>query len=117
MAALRAELVAFEPERLEAEAAARLAEELAVLENACGAARVRAAARASEGRTHRERGFADVAEWMANATGSTTRMARQQLDVISALEHCPDTRDALCNGEVSLAQADEIVHTVAEVPD
>jgi hypothetical protein len=113
---LRSALAALEPDTFSVENAAELAEELAGLENACGAARVRLAARASLGGAHRARGFADVADWMANSAGGTRREARRALDVGAAVECCPDTRDALRTGEVSLEQADEIVRTVAQVP-
>ena len=115
-AALRRELAELEPGAFTSQDAVVLAEELAVTENACGAAKVRMARRAAECGEHRRHGFADPSDWVATATGATIREARRQLDVIDTLEQCPDTRDALVNGQVSLAQAGEIARTETEVP-
>jgi len=68
-------LVSFEPEACSAEDCANLAEKLAALEKVSAAARVRAAARAGACGAHRERGFADVSDWMARATGAAPRYA------------------------------------------
>jgi len=67
---LRAALVAFRSESVPAEVCAVLVEELAATEKASAAARVRAAVRAGEAGMHRERGFADVSDWLARATGA-----------------------------------------------
>jgi hypothetical protein len=69
---LRAALVDFEPGEFSGEDCAVLVEELATTEKVCGFARVRAAARAGACGVHKERGFADVSDWMARASGSTT---------------------------------------------
>lgn len=79
-------------------------------------ARARAAVRAAECGAHRDHGFADPSEWLAREAGTTARSARGELDTVKALELCPDTRDALTSGNVSLAQAGEIARTVAKVP-
>ncbi len=113
---LRRELAELEPGAFSSQDAIVLAEELAVTENACGVAKVRMASRAAECGEHRRHGFADASDWVAAAAGTTIREARRQLEVIDAVEHCPDTRDALVNGEVSLAQAGEIARTETEVP-
>ncbi len=62
---LRVALVAFRPETVSAQDCAVLVEELAATEKASAAARVRAAVRAGEVGVHRERGFADVSDWLA----------------------------------------------------
>jgi hypothetical protein len=113
---LRSSLAVLEPSSFSVDRAAELVEALAALENACGAARVRLAAWAAAGGAHRDRGFAAVSEWLANAGGGSVRDARRDLETMSSVDECPDTRRALANGEVSLAQTDEIVRTVAEVP-
>ena len=69
---LRVALVDFEPGEFSGEDCAVLVEELATTEKVCGFARVRAAARAGACGVHKERGFADVSDWMARASGSTT---------------------------------------------
>src|SRR5256885_14647209 len=93
--ALRAALVAFDPEQCAGAACAVLVEELATTEKASAAARVRAAARAGAAGVHRERGFADVSDWMARATGSSTSSAKLALDTVAALDRQPDLKAAL----------------------
>jgi hypothetical protein len=111
------ELAGFEPGEFDGSQCARLVERFGRAEKALAAARVRAAVRAAEAGAHREQGFGDAAEWMARAAGMTGRAARVELDTSRALKGCPGTREALVAGRVSLAQAAEIVRTVAEVPD
>lgn len=88
---------------------AEISEDLAATEKACAAARVRYAARATECGEHRKRGFADAHDWMARSAGSSAGEAREELATVSAMGQCPATRDAVLAGEVSLAQAAEIV--------
>ncbi len=114
--ALRAALVAFMPDAHTAEDCAVLVEELATTEKVCVAARVRAAARAGASGMHRERGFADVSDWMARAVGSSTGSAKAALDTAAALEQQPAAKAALAAGELSLAQAQELVKTEAACP-
>src|SRR5437764_9644773 len=78
--ALRAALAGFDPEGLSGVDCATLVEELAATEKMCAVARVRAAARAGECGAHRERGFGDVSDWMARATGSTAGSAKAALE-------------------------------------
>jgi hypothetical protein len=113
---LRAALVHFKADVLSGEACADLAEELATTEKVCAAARVRAAARAGACGVHKERGFADVSDWMARASGSTAGSAKAALGTAAALESQPETKAAVEAGELSLAQARELVRTEAECP-
>jgi Domain of unknown function (DUF222)/HNH endonuclease len=113
---LRTALVAFEPEFVSGDDCAVLAEELATTEKVCAAARVRAAARAGACGAHKERGFADVSDWMARASGSTAGSAKAALDTAAALDRQPDVGAAVKSGELSLAQARELVRTEAECP-
>jgi len=113
---LRATLAGFQPEQESGDDCAVLVEELATLEKVCAAARVRAAAHAGACGMHRERGFADVSDWMARASGSTASSAKAALDTAAALEEHPEARAALESGELSLAQARELVRTEAECP-
>jgi hypothetical protein len=112
----RANLVGFQPEEHSGEDCAVLVEELSTLEKVCAAARVRAAARAGWCGVHKERGFADVSDWLARASGSTAGSARAALDTAAALEEHPDAKAALEAGELSLAQARELVRTEGECP-
>src|SRR5581483_2906629 len=104
--ALRAALVAFRPESVSAEECAVLVEELASAEKASAAARLRATVRAGAAGAHRERGFADVSDWLARAAGSSTASAKAALDTAAALEA----------GELSLAQAQELAKAAAACP-
>ena len=113
---LRAALVSFQPEAHSGEDCASLVEELAAMEKVSAAARVRAAARAGSCGAHRERGFADVSDWMARASGSTAGAAKAMLETAAALETQPDAKAALDTGELSFAQARELVRTEAAVP-
>jgi hypothetical protein len=113
---LRAALVSFQPEVYSGDDCAVLVEELAAVEKISAAARVRAAARAGECGAHRERGFADVSDWMARATGSTAGSAKTALETAAALDSQPEAKAALEAGELSFAQARELVKTEAAVP-
>jgi hypothetical protein len=112
----RAALVDFQPDEFSANDCAVLAEELATTEKVCAAARVRAAARAGACGVHKERGFPDVSDWMARASGSTAASAKAALETAAALDAHPETKAALEAGELSLAQARELVRTEADCP-
>ncbi len=114
--ALRASLARFDPKRCTGEDAAAFAEELAATEKACAAARALAAARAVECGAHRQKGFADAADWLARTTGTSTVEAKTELETARALAEMPDTRAAVTAGELSLAQATELARTEAECP-
>jgi hypothetical protein len=113
---LREALAGFDPAVVSGAHCAAVAEALARTEKACRAARALAAARAAAGRAHRERGFADAADWLAALSGGTRAEARSALDTAEALESCPQTQAAARAGEVSLAQAAEIARAETEVP-
>jgi hypothetical protein len=91
-------------------------QELAAVEKISAAARVRAAARAGSCGAHQERGYADVSDWMAWATGSTAGSAKAALETAAALDSQPEVKAALHAGELSFAQARELVKTEAAVP-
>ncbi|MGH9038143.1 MAG: DUF222 domain-containing protein [Acidimicrobiia bacterium] len=114
--ALRAALVAFDARLYAGEDAAVVAEELAATVKACAAAQVLATARAAACGAHRQKGFADAADWLARAAGTSTGEARTQLETALALGEMPDTRAAVTAGELSLAQASEVVKTEAACP-
>ena len=114
--AFRAAVVVFEPGVYSGEDCAVLVEELATAENACRAARVRAAARAGACGAHRERGFADVSDWLARVSGSSSGSAKAALDATAALQEHPELKAALEAGELSMAQAQELAKTEASCP-
>jgi len=113
---LRAALVSFDPGVYSGEECALLVEELAALEKVSMPARARAATRAGEAGAHRERGFADVSDWLARASGSSTSSAKAALDTAAALEQLPEVKAAVETGELSLAQARELVTVEAACP-
>ncbi len=115
-ALLREALAGLEPGLFSAADCARLAEEMAVTEKACAAARLLCSARAVRAGAHKERGFSDGAAWMARQIGNTGQAARRELMTASSLDECPETRAALLAGEVSLEQAGEIARSREEDP-
>lgn len=114
--ALRAALVEFDPALYSGEDCAVLVEELATTEKVCVAARLRAAIRAGACGAHRERGFADVSDWLGRATGSSSASAKAALDAVAALDGQREVKAALEAGELSIAQADELVKTEGICP-
>ncbi len=112
--AFREALAEFNAGLLSGAECARLAEELAAVENACAAARLFASVRAVDCGAHHQRGFRDGAGWVARHTGATVAQARHTLETASGLADCPDTKAALVAGEVSVAQAAEITRAEAE---
>jgi hypothetical protein len=115
-AQLRAALVAFDPGALSGADCASLVEDLALTRKVSVAAEARAAARVASCGAHRDRGFVDPADWWARTSGTTSGETRAALDTIVAVEQCPDTRDALVAGELSLAQAREVARVEVECP-
>lgn len=105
---LRAAIAALDPDVVGGDECRRLASELATVEKACAAARVRVAARAAACGAHRRAGFADPADWLAREAGTTIAEAKTALDTAALLQSLPATAGALAAGELSLAQAAEI---------
>jgi hypothetical protein len=115
--ALCAELSVFEPALRSGADCADLAERLARGAKSCAAASARAAARAVDCGAHRSRDDATAPEWLARVSGSSSGSARAALNTVVLLEGCPATRAALTAGEVSLAQAAEIVAIPEHEPE
>jgi Domain of unknown function (DUF222)/HNH endonuclease len=113
--ALRAALAGFEPDEFPGADCAHLAEELAVTEKACASARLLTMARAAKAGGYKERGFKDGVAWLARQSGTTGAQAREALETAQRLDDCPDTKQALLAGEISLAQATEITKAESEV--
>jgi hypothetical protein len=114
--ALRAALVSFEPALHSGTDCATFVEELAATEKACAAARARAAARVAECGVHKDRGFGDATEWLARTAGTSAPEAKRAMETAAGLEALPDVAGALVAGELSLAQAHELVAAEAECP-
>jgi 5-methylcytosine-specific restriction endonuclease McrA len=115
-AALRVALAAFDPNLLTGSDCARVAEELAVTEKACSSVRLLTAARAVSAGAHRSAGFKDGAGWLARQSGVSAQQAKRDLQTADQLEGCPETRDALLSGQISMAQAAEITQAEADTP-
>jgi hypothetical protein len=113
--ALRETLAGFEPGLYSGADCATVAEALAVTEKACATVRLLALARATQAGAHKERGFKDGAAWLARQSGTTGSQARQALETAQRLEECPDTKEALLAGQISLAQAAEITKAESEL--
>ena len=108
-AQLRGELSASDPALSAGDVCADIVEDLAATEKAVAAARLRYAVRAVECGEHRKRGHAGPAEWVSRSAGSSVGEARADLATTAALDECPATREAVDAGELSLAQAAEVV--------
>lgn len=113
---LRSELVRFDPALFSGQDCRALAEELARTEKSCAAARARAAARVAECGSFREGGFDDAADWLSRKTGSSRGDANAAIKTAEAAEKLPATKEALLNGQLSLAQANEITKTEEQCP-
>ena len=112
----RVALGAFDPALLSDDDAATVAEALTATEKACAAARSRAALRAADCGIHRRKGFAAAHEWLGQLCGSSPGEARAALEAAGAVERCPQTKEALLEGKLSLAQAGVIVRTEETCP-
>ncbi|MBV8304342.1 MAG: DUF222 domain-containing protein, partial [Acidimicrobiia bacterium] len=113
---LREELAAFEPALFSGTECAFLVTVFAAAEKACAGAKARAAARAVATGAHRDMGFADPEDWLARASGSSSHQARTDLKTAERLEDCPATKAAVVDGQLSMAEAEEITRTEAECP-
>jgi hypothetical protein len=96
---LRKALGGFEPGLYSGEDCAALVEELAATEKACAGARARAALRAAGCGAHRDKGFADGADWLARASGTSSVEARAAMETAKAVEDMPHTRAAMEEGD------------------
>ena len=76
----------------------------------------RAAARAVACGAHKDRGYADGADWLAQATGTWRAEARAELGTALALADMPATAGALSRGELSLQEAAEVAKGEADRP-
>src|SRR5881394_3455415 len=112
----RSVLASLDLELLSADDCAALVEGLARLGKACDAARGRLAARAKAGGAHVRRGFGDPHEWLGVVSGTSAVDARRVLDTAGAVGGCPETERAWRAGQLSVAQATEVVKTEAVRP-
>jgi 5-methylcytosine-specific restriction endonuclease McrA len=111
---LRLLLAGFDPGVYSGDDCVRLVEGFAATEKACAGARMLAANRAVECRSHEKKGFADGANWLARQSGITPGEAKRTLKTAGKMGE--RTKDALLEGKLSLDQAEEITNTADEVP-
>ncbi len=115
---LREILERFDPTLLSGLDNASVVQALALTtEKACAAARARAAARAIGQGAHSVAGFASGTDWLARQMGSTNGEARLAIETATAIESCPEAKQALAAGELSLAQAHEIATSQLQMAD
>jgi hypothetical protein len=105
----RVALTSFDPALSSGRDCATLAEMLARTAKACAAASARAAARAADCGVHKEMPDASAAEWLARVSGGSAAAARDAMEAAREIDAHPATRDALAAGEVSSAQASQIM--------
>ena len=106
---LRGVLGSSDPALSPGDVCADIAEDLAATEKAVAAARLRYAVRAVECGEHRKRGLRGSGR--VGVTSQGPRLVKRALisTTTAALDECPATKDAVDAGELSLAQAAEVV--------
>ena len=104
------------PEVFSGEECAVVAELLADAAKRCAARTAVFAARAADCQAYKGRGYSNARVWLADKAGMSWGQAGAALDTAGRLDSCPETKEALLAGEVSLAQADEITRTATVAP-
>ena len=107
----RQELSELEVDVLSADQCAALVVDLSKLIKAGEAKRAQLAARAEAGYAHRQLGYTNAADWLAETAGTSTGEARKAIETAIDAAQCPATEEAWCNGELSTVQAAEITET------
>jgi hypothetical protein len=106
----------FDPATVSGVDARRLAELLARGERICSAGKMLAARRVDECATWTGGGVRSSEEWLAAVSGTTVGAAVAQLDTAERLATQPAVEQAVKSGEVSAAQAAEIVQAAMVDP-
>jgi len=112
----RQELSELEVDVLSADQCAALVVDLSKLIKAGEAKRAQLAARAEAGYAHRQLGYTNAADWLAEAAGTSTGEARKAIETAIDAAQCPATEQAWRNGELSTVQAAEITETEKAQP-
>lgn len=112
----RAALQRLDVDAWSGEECAALVQALTRTRKASEAAEARAARRVSATGAYRVRGFPAATDWLAVISGDSFRDVKLQLSTSAAIEDFPETRAAVDAGDITLAQADEIVRTEEQVP-
>ena len=114
MEQLRSLLTGFDAGVYTGDDCVRLVEGFTATEKVCAGARMIAAARAVQCKSHEQKGFNDGADWLAHQSGTTPGEAKRNLKTAGKLGE--KTKDALLAGKLSLDQAEEITNTAEDVP-
>ena len=97
-----------DPATVTGEQASLVLERFVKLDRAVAAGRLAFAGRAAECMAWREEGHRSAADWLAQKTKTSVGEAISTLETARSLPALPATRDALCNGALSVGQAREI---------
>jgi hypothetical protein len=103
-------------ERLGAEDAVSLLNELGRIENTCASARVLLSRRIAESTLWQDKGERSAAHFVARATRTTVAKAVETLETAKHLEELPSTAEAFQKGRVSETQAKEIASAASMNP-
>jgi Domain of unknown function (DUF222)/HNH endonuclease len=103
-------------ERLGAEDAVSLLNELGRIENTCASARVLLSRRIAESTLWQDKGERSAAHFVARATRTTVAKAVETLETAKHLEELPSTTEAFQEGRVSETQAKEIASAASMNP-
>jgi hypothetical protein len=107
----------FDPQMVSAREAAELVDILSTIDHLAAAGLAQAGNRVAGTDLWRRDGATSAAAWLAQRTGTTTGEAVGLLKVGRAVEHAPDTLDALRKGAVSTSQAGPIAEVEKVAPD
>jgi hypothetical protein len=116
VASIRRVAHALEPSCMTLEDAVTLLEDVLDGEKLLGGMKTRLVKRLEECRVGARDGHASTAEWLAQRSGTSVGRARDAVDTASRLRECPQTEQALRDGEISTDQASEISAGAAADP-
>src|SRR5438445_12964139 len=110
----RQELSELEVDVLSADQCAALVVDLSKLIKAGEAKRAQLAARAEAGYAHRQLGYTNAADWLAEAAGTSTGEARKAIETAIDAAQCPATEQAGRTGEIDTPQAVELTESAPD---
>jgi hypothetical protein len=107
---------AFDADLVSGETAARVVEDMGVVERAAAVTRMFAAVRVAKTDAWRGQGHASAADWLAAKTGITVREAATQLGTAKKAARLPKTKKAMKSGKLSPSQAGAVTDGAAADP-
>ncbi len=105
-----------DPDLLTGEQAARVVEDLAVVEKAVSGTLLFAALRVARTQAWRGRGHQTAADWLAATAGISVYEANRQLGTAKKAERLPKTKKAMQQGDLSADQADAVTEGATADP-